>query len=289
MLHTIENKYLRVTASEQGAELQSILGCDATEYLWQGDPTYWGDRAINIFPYVARLTEGRYFLDGKCYEMKIHGFAHHFRFSLAERSDRHMVLELAANPDTLAQYPRQFVFRVIYALHEDTLEITYEVENQDEKTMYFSMGGHPGFNVPYGGGSFEDYRLRFGEACTPQRVVFSDSTLVQGFKDYPLEEETLLPLRHTLFDQGAIVLKGMSRQVTLEAPNASRSITVSYPDMPYLGLWHAVKTDAPYVCIEPWSSLPSSEGKITVFEEKEDLIRLEPEMTYRNKWTITIR
>ena len=50
MLHTIGNASLKVTASEAGAELWSILGSDGTEYLWQGDPKYWKDRALNIFP-----------------------------------------------------------------------------------------------------------------------------------------------------------------------------------------------------------------------------------------------
>ena len=75
MLHTIGNQYLTVTVSEMGAELQSILGNDGTQYLWQGDPAYWKDRALNIFPYVARLTQGRYVIDGEEYAMPIHGFA----------------------------------------------------------------------------------------------------------------------------------------------------------------------------------------------------------------------
>ena len=60
MNHTIQNEFLTVTAAEKGAQLQSILGRDGTEYLWQGDAKYWSDRALNIFPYVARLTEGSY-------------------------------------------------------------------------------------------------------------------------------------------------------------------------------------------------------------------------------------
>ena len=50
MIHTIQNQHLQVSASTAGAELRSIRGCGGTEYLWQGDPAYWGDRAPNIFP-----------------------------------------------------------------------------------------------------------------------------------------------------------------------------------------------------------------------------------------------
>ena len=85
MNHSISNEFLTVTAAEDGAQLQSILGADGTEYLWQGDPKYWSDRALNLFPYVARLTEGTYYLDGEKHHMDIHGLAPYRRFSLAEK------------------------------------------------------------------------------------------------------------------------------------------------------------------------------------------------------------
>lgn len=75
MTHTIQNGCLRVGVAEHGAELQSIRDREDTEYLWQGDPAYWSDRAPNLFPYVARLTGGKYRLDGREYRMDIHGLA----------------------------------------------------------------------------------------------------------------------------------------------------------------------------------------------------------------------
>lgn len=288
MLHTIDNGFLRVTVSEQGAELQSILGSDGTEYLWQGDPRYWSDRALNLFPYVARLVEGSYLLDGRLYHMDIHGIAPYRRFALVEKSSRHMVLELRSDASTLAAYPRAFTFQIHYRLEEHTLTITFAVENRDNETMYFGLGGHPGFNVPVSGeGQFEDYRLRFEPDCAPVRVGFSADCFVNGQDTpFPLEGGTL-PLRHSLFDQDAIVLKDMSRRLILEGPGGPR-VTVSYPDMPYLGIWHWPKTDAPYVCIEPWRSLPAREGGITVLEQQPDLVVLEPGGQYKNSWSIQI-
>ena len=45
MNYKISNNHLTVEISDRGAELQSIKGSDGTEYLWQGDPKYWSDRA----------------------------------------------------------------------------------------------------------------------------------------------------------------------------------------------------------------------------------------------------
>lgn len=291
MNHTIQNEFMTVTAAERGAELQSILSADGTEYLWQGNPAYWRGRALNIFPYVARLNEGRYYLDGQLHEMGIHGFARHRDFRLAESNGTKMVFELASDPETYAQYPRHCVFRIVYSLRENILETIYEVDNLDTRVMYFGLGGHPGFQVPLAKGkAFEDYRLRFENPCSPRRVQFSPSCFVTGEQTpYALEDGQVISLRHELFDDDAIVLTGMDRTVTLEAEGDPHSITVSYPQMDYVGFWHKPHSDAPYVCIEPWCSLPAAEGGITVLEEQKDLIRLEPGKTYRNCWTIQIR
>lgn len=289
MIHTIQNEFLTVSAAEKGAELMGILGADGTEYLWQGDAKYWSDRALNIFPYVARLNEGKYYLDGELHEMAIHGIAPYRNFTVTENDGSRMVFELRADEKTYAEYPRNFVFQIVYALQGKTLTVSFRCENLDGKTMYFGLGGHPGFNVPLAPGKkFEDYRLRFAENCEPYRVGFNADCFVTH-EDVPfrLENGTDIPLRHDLFDDDAIVLRDMAREVTLgcgEGPG----VTVRFPGMQYLGLWHWPRTDAPYICIEPWCSLPADAGSITVFEEQRDLIALEPGKTYQNDWTITI-
>lgn len=290
MLHTISNEFLTVTVAEEGAQLMSILGADGTEYLWQGDPAYWSDRALNLFPYVARLTEGSYMLDGEKHHMAIHGIAPYRAFRATENDGTQLVMTLCSDEETLRSYPRQFAFSIVYALVADTLEVTFRVENRDEKTMYFGLGGHPGFRVPLvPGKAFSDYRLRFGEICRPRQVGFTDDCFVSGEDfPFPLEDGCVLPLSHDLFDNDAIVLKDMARQVTLETDGDGHAVTVTYPGMGYLGLWHMPRTDAPYVCIEPWCSLPSHKGQIAVFEEQADLIRLNAGDTYRNTWTIQI-
>ena len=290
MKHTVGNEYMTVSAAEKGAVLHSILGADGTEYLWQGDPQYWADRALNIFPYVARLTEGSYYMDGQLHSMAIHGLAPYAQFRVVSNDGRTMVLEMTDTAETREQYPRRFAFRVIYALKGRVLETVYEVENRDDRIMYFGLGGHPGFNVPMiPGKEFSDYRLRFGQACSPRLICFNEACFVTGEeKPYPLTGGDTIALHHNMFDDDAIVLTNMARQITLETDGDSHRVTVTFPQMGYLGLWHWPRTDAPYICIEPWCSLPSRAGEIAVFEKQRDLIALEPGQTYRNTWTIEI-
>lgn len=281
---------MTVSASEKGAELQSILGNDGTEYLWQGDPRYWSDRALNIFPYVARLTEGSYYLDGKLYHMNIHGFSPYCIFRLIQKTEDRMTFELSDDKNTYEQYPRHFSFQVIYTLNRNMLDITYHVENKDQKPLYFGFGGHPGFQVPLAKQlAFSDYYLRFDAQCTPTRIGFTESCFLSGQNaPYPLVEHQVLPLKHSLFDEDAIILKDMSHVITLSSDKDDRKITVSFPQMDYLGIWHWPNTDAPYVCIEPWSSLPSSQDKVAVLEEQEDLICLAANQHYWNTWSIML-
>lgn len=286
---TIRNEYLSVTAAAAGAELRSIRSADGTEYLWQGDPAYWADRSPTLFPYVARLTEGTYFLDGRKYAMRIHGFAPYSSFALTEKTEQAMAFTLEDSEATLAEYPRRFRFTITYRLKGRSLEILYRVENKDDRPMYFGLGGHPGFRVPNAKGKrFDAYRLRFAGVAEPRRIGFTEDCFLDGTDaPFPLEDGTALPLRHRLFDDDAIVLKDVPREVTLETEGDPHTVTVRFPRMPYLGLWHMPRTDAPYLCIEPWCSLPSTKNEIAVMERQADLIRLGPKETYDNLWSVT--
>lgn len=157
--------------------------------------------------------------------------------------------------------------------------------------MYFGVGGHPGFQVPMEEGTdFEDYYLDFGPEAKPLRVGMSEDCFVTG-EDTPflLRENRYLDLRHDLFDDDAIILREMPRTVTLASKKGTHSIEVSYPDMPYLGIWHWPRTKVPYLCIEPWSSLPSRKGIVEDLEKQENLISLGSGEMYENTWSVKIQ
>lgn len=290
MEYVIKNEELQVKISDSGAELRSIIEKDGTEYLWQGDPDVWEDRAPNIFPYVARLTEGKYKLKGKEYEMKIHGIVKYETLSPEVIKEDQITFKLESNENLKEQYPFDFIYRITYALEDRTLKVILSVENTGKERMYFAVGGHPGFRVPLEEGlNFEDYYLEFEKAAKPYRVGFTEACFITGCDSaYALEEDRIIPLRHSLFDQDAIVLKHMDKKVTIKSAKGKKNITVSYPDFPYLGIWHMPKMEAPYVCIEPWSSLPSRDGIIEEISQQSDLIGLEAGKEYKTEWTITI-
>lgn len=288
---TLDNGCIQMVADTYGGELQSLRRHDAEiEYLWQGNPATYQRKAINIFPYVARLTGGTYMLDGKKYKMQDHGFIADVEMTCEKKENSQAVFRFSSNKDTIKVYPRSFLYQLQYELRDNTFDITYIIQNHDSRTMYFGLGGHPGFKVPLEEGiAFEDYCLEFSMASEPSRIGMSRECFVLDKDErWELENGRIQRLSHNLFDDDAIILRDMCREVTLKSHMGCRAVTVCYPQMDYLGIWHWPKTDSPYVCIEPWSSLPSRQGVVEELEHQANLIQLEAGEEYRNTWSISL-
>lgn len=304
MIYTLKNSEMEVQVSSKGGELVSLRDADQTEYIWIGDARYWKRHAPQLFPCIGRLTNNQYRMDGALHEMGQHGFLRDYELTKVEREEQDIALDGVADPagaaalhlqlmsdaSTRQLYDRDWTVDIFYRLCGKMLNVKFQLRNRDARTMRFGYGIHPGFNVPLNPAlHFEDYRLDFHEASTPKQMELTERyTISGGMHDYTLEEGRYLPLQHSLFDHDAIILKDMPHTVTLGSQKDEKKVTVTFPDMPYLGIWHAPETDAPFVCIEPWSSLPSTDGIIDEFETKSDFITVEPEETYMNSWSISI-
>lgn len=287
MLISLQNEALSVDIETLGGELRSIRG-GGTEYLWQGDPAYWSGCAINLFPFIARLTQNKYLYNGREYGMGIHGFWRNREMAVEDRTASACTLLLRDDEETRAAYPFPFELRVQYRLEENRLSVIFLVKNTGAHTMYFGIGGHPGFNVPLEEGlSFEEYCLVFDAPPAPRRVGFTPACYLTGESaPFPLELGHTLPLRHSLFDDDAIVLQDAGGAVVLKSEKGARYVRVECPQMPYLGFWHTPNSDAPFVCVEPWSSLPSRQDVIEELTQKEDLVSLAPGGLYENRWVV---
>lgn len=284
-MQIIKNEHLVIEINEYAAELHSIKDKAGNEYLWQGDEKYWARQAPNLFPFVGRFTNGEYQLNGKIYNMGIHGFARVMDFEPVRISERQIMFCLEASEETLLQYPYKFSFYILYSLSGNQLSVLYHVVNHSEDTMYFGLGGHPGFCVPLEEGlNFEDYYLEFDEVAEVKQIGMSEDCFVNGeIAPFELSDGMKLPLRHSLFDNDAIILTDMSRAVTLKSDIGKNFVRAEYPDMSYLGLWHCPKKEAPYVCIEPWTSLPSRKGIVEDFATHPSMLSLAAGKTYLNQ------
>ncbi len=290
MLYTISNDHLRIVIHAKGAQLWSIQTLDGMEYLWQGDPRYWEDRALNLFPQIGLCTDGKYTLHGQEYPMDIHGFVKDTVLEVAEHTDTRIVFTMTDSPETRTYYPAAFRYSVVYELTGNRLAIRFQVENRDAQTIHFAVGGHPGFRVPLEEGlSYDGYRLQFTGADTVKRAMCTagDCRMTGEIVEYPLDHGAI-PLSHELFANRVLILTDMPKEITLCAHGGHRQVTVSYPQMHYLGIWKWLGTDAPYVCIEPWSGVSAQEGVVEEYSTDPRKIHLEAGATYTNDWSITI-
>lgn len=172
--------------------------------------------------------------------MSIYGFAEISEFTLVVREKNRLVPELRSSEETRKRYPFKFCLRVIFALEESAVGISYHVENLSREEIPFGIDGHHGFRVPLENGeSFENDRLEFSQCCQPDWMGFTPDISLSGHDEaFPLENGRILPLKHKLFVENAIILKHMAQDVTLCSCGSRRSVKVSYPDMSYMGIWH---------------------------------------------------
>ena len=290
MLYTIENEFLTVVIDEVGAQLMSIkTKKDDHEYLWQGDAKYWTGRAYNLFPVIGRMYQGQYDYQGKTYDMPAHGVVRKTALNALKESGDKISFTYTENADTLACFPFKFLYKVTFSLDKNRLFVTTSVENTDEKTIHFGVGGHPGFFVPMEEGlAFEDYYIHFENAKEVKQCVMTDDVLFTGnTPDYALDGDKL-PLSHSLFPVDALVLINTGGKATIQSDKGRRRVSMYYPDMKYMGIWHKPQTDAPYICLEPWSMLPASDKGRDDFETKPDMTHLPAGETYENTWSLEI-
>ena len=281
-MHIIENEFLKVTVREYGAELTSIIDKkNKLEHLWNAEETVWPWHAPVLFPIVGRSLNDEILIDGVKYLMEKHGLARKHDFAVMERSEDKLVFSLTATEDTLVIYPYRFEFLIGYRLKQNTLHVSYEVRNTDTKEIYFQLGGHPAFAVPFkptntghsGNEKYEDYYLEFEHTENSNRHYIDGDGFFNGQTEKVLNNTNRLPLQSDLFKDDALIFKDLkSRKVTIGNKNNGHYLSVAYPDFNYLGVW--AKVNAPYVCIEPWLGCADTAGDARQFKDKEGVIKL---------------
>ena len=85
------------------------------------------------------------------------------------------------------------------------------------------------------------------------------------------------------------MLKGTAKCVTLKSDKTEKSVKVSFPNMKYIGFWHRPKTDAPYVCIEPWYGVNDGREVKNDISQKRGIQHLNEGETFEFAWIAEIR
>ena len=273
--------------AEVGAEIKSLRELPGgVEYIWQGDEAYWTGSAPILFPIVGGLKGGQYRLAGATYTMPQHGFVRKKPWSLAHSTEDSATFQTASDETTRGMYPFEFVLKAHFKLTDTGLQVRYEVVNAGTGVMYFSIGSHPAFNVPFAGGHLENYYFHFSEPENLERYFFSEGMHLNETEPV-FNNSRQIFLTQTLFDRGAIILKHpASKDVYLMCSRAGKRIRLATDGMSCLGLWS--KPGAPFACIEPWEGIADNVDTDQEFTTKEGIMTLDGGATYTTGYRIEI-
>ncbi|EPZ8755063.1 aldose 1-epimerase family protein [Listeria monocytogenes] len=286
----LENEVLLVEMKTAGAELTRIFHKDTRlEYLWNADSKFWGRHSPVLFPTVGRLVEDTYLVDGKPYHLGQHGFARDRDFQVVEQTEKSVRFELDADEDSLAVYPYKFKLSIIYTIEKNTVAVSYEVENTDNKRIYFSIGAHPAFNLPLTDGTtFEDYYLDFGTEENLETLCLEGPYRSGEIKKVVDEAARYLPLNYDLFKNDALIFEALKqKEMTIKSDKTPHFVKVSFPEFPFVGVWTA-KAGTPFLCIEPWYGIADGAGESVELRDKAGIEHLEPEAVFASEYEITV-
>lgn len=314
-MYYIENDRLKAGFESHGAELRSLVDKETgEEYMWCGDPAFWGRVSPVLFPVVGNYKDKTSIYDGKEYHLSQHGFARDSEFEVIEQKDASISFRLISSDKTKEVYPFDFELIISYEL-ADSLMVKWEVKNTNDKTMYFSIGGHPAFNlrnddtyihfemdskadvmdnestgVDGADGDNTDGDDHDGKNTESYIVagILEDGTLSDRTKQIPITQNGLLKPSVELFAEDALILEDLPYNVVaLSDASGKDYLKVSF-DAPVLGIWSPAGKNAPFVCIEPWFGRTDRTDFNMKLEEREYGNKLGPGERFAASYTISV-
>lgn len=287
-MEQIKNDKLSVVVSEHGAELQSIKDENGKEYLWDGDEKYWNRHSPILFPIVCGLWKDTYRINGKEFTLGRHGFARDTDFKLIAKGEDRVIYALTDSKETFKDYPYHFNLSISYRIESNKVHVVWHVENTDDKTIYFQVGGHPAFCVPGAKkGEYLKGKLRFDNA-EPSRLYGNvGGCIVKGYEKVETKEGVWEFTEDTFADDAVIFDHSQVQHIELLDENEKPAVTLDIKT-PAVGIWSPTGKHAPFVCIEPWYGIHDWAEYDGEFKDKYLMNQLLPGASFMSEYTITI-
>ena len=279
---TITNSILTAEIKHTGAELFSLKNNSSKEYIWEGDPAFWGKHSPILFPIVGTLKNNSYQYNGKEYQLSRHGFAREMDFELIDKKENSATFSLKSSNETTKKYPFDFELQLTYTLENKSLKIEYKVINNGMAQMPFSIGAHPAFALR---GNFEDYSLEFEDEKPLDYFLLDDGLISDTTATLQLNKKQL-HLNYKLFENDALVFKTISSKSLTILENSNPILKVNYEGFPNLGIW--TPQDAPFICIEPWFGYSDTATNFGNLFEKEGIQILDVNAVFNSEFSIII-
>lgn len=282
-----------MTTTSLGGELLSFK-LDGIEKIHQGEnvrdekgKVYWKRHAPVLFPIIGKLKRGQTLINGRTYEMSQHGFARDLEFEPITKLDNFHSYVLRSNKYTMARYPYEFELYITHRQEDNKLITIYKVVNKGISNMLFAIGGHPAFKIDQDDLKRGNYYLEFAEEEERAHFLYLVDGLVgtNYAKNQLIEDKYMLLDDHT-FDNDAVIIQGIQHKKVSLINKRTRKVILrmDFEGFPYLGIWS--KPNAPFICLEPWTSTADRVNSDNIFAKKSDMKILEIDKEFEVKFSV---
>lgn len=288
-MYILENDDLIIESKSSGAELTRIYSKKYNkEILWNGDKMHWARQSPVLFPIVGRLKENETLIEDEVYRMNQHGFARDMDFDVINKDSNSITYKLTSNESTKEIYPYNFNLFITYTISNQGVKITWKVENIDSKEIYFSIGGHPAFNIS-SSKDLTDYYLEFKCRENIENIHLEGAYYNEVEK---VESLSKLDLSPEVFKNDAVIYTNID-EISLKSRKEEYYIKVSFKDFPLVGIWSPYYKDtsstAPFICIEPWYGLADSTNSNKIYKNKRYINKLNIGEVFETSYIIEIK
>lgn len=286
----LENNFLCVEVKEKGAELTRIYNKTTdTEILWNGNPKYWNRQSPVLFPNVGRTWQNTVLIHGVKYPTTAHGFARDTLFTCIKSTQDSVTYMMCSSDEIKEVYPFDFELHISYTLVGKEIKVEWEVKNRSDKTMYYTIGGHPAFMFAKEGEVKSDYILRFPGKTSVAYIcpcLQTGTALPEEVHTLKLDNECY-PLSEEMFECDTLIFDNYEvKEAWLCHKDGNPYVGIKCPEIANFAIWS--KKGAPFVCFEPWAGRCDDKGFDKELSEKTAVNKVEPGKTLVIGYSIEI-
>ncbi len=278
----LKNKYLEVKITDCGAEMTSVCDSENMQYIHQKNQLTWDGQAPVLFPVCGHMAKKQIVVNKKIYDIPLHGFAKDSVFEVLSHNGCEAEFLLVSNDQTRKMYPYDFSLLVGYRLEKRRLEITYEVTNEGEKDMFFSIGSHEGYVLKDG---LDGCEIIFEKKEEKPYYFEEHSYDFDGFSHSGTN--SVLELCGKLFEESkTIVFEKIKSDSAVLKDNSGKTLArIEFGGFDNLFIWTCPNSD--FICIEPWCGMAEYDILPEDISLKPYIQKLKSKERFKRKHAIT--
>ena len=160
--------------------------------------------------------------------MDVHGFLRSMQARIVDQEEDSCTLEFRDSAESRKIYPFSFRLQQSYRVKDNRLDVCSRVENLGIEVMYFALGGHPGFYLPFSKKqALSDYAIHFPkQEAMMEKVRFSKDLLTLEERENFALVNGRLPLETVLFRNDAVEENWCWEVMTSRSPFVSFMRTI---------------------------------------------------------------